>query len=301
VTLISEKFSPDLTSNVAAGIFLWGPKSVSAATDLSWATQSWSWWQDLLAKDEPGLTGVSFLKTYLFSSHRKDQVERPMMSRLGTTYRDCTEEELGLVKSEGEVLFGKYVETVQIEAKIYLQYLMKLFLAAGGKVVESKVDSLDSLGEEYMVVVNCSGLGARYLCGDKTVLPLRGQVLRVSAPWIRTALYHDDVYIIPGQDWVTVGGTRQYNDWMTEVSPHDSARIWSRAVAVFPQLAGAEVVEEVVGLRPHRYMPRVEAEYLKCGLPVIHNYGHCGYGVLSSPGTSQQATDILNKIIRARM
>merc|ERR1719184_504758 len=73
VTLISEKFSPDLTSNVAAGIFLWGPKSVSAATDLSWATHSWSWWQ----------------------------------------------------------------------------------------------------------------------------------VLRVSAPWIRTALYHDDVYIIPGQDWVT--------------------------------------------------------------------------------------------------
>ena len=45
VTLISEKFSPDLTSNVAAGIFLWGPKAVSAATDLSWATDSWSWWQ----------------------------------------------------------------------------------------------------------------------------------------------------------------------------------------------------------------------------------------------------------------
>ena len=43
-------------------------------------------------------------------------------------------------------------------------------------MVERKVDSLASLGEEYMVVVNCSGLGARYLCGDKSVLPLRGQV-----------------------------------------------------------------------------------------------------------------------------
>ena len=42
--------------------------------------------------------------------------------------------------------------------------------------MERKVDSLASLGEEYMVVVNCSGLGARYLCGDKSVLPLRGQV-----------------------------------------------------------------------------------------------------------------------------
>merc|ERR1711875_90153 len=82
--------------------------------------------QDLLAKGEPGVTGVSPLKTYLFSSHSQDQVERPMMAKLGTIYRDCTEEELGLVKSEGKILFGKYVETVQIEAKIYLQYLMKM-------------------------------------------------------------------------------------------------------------------------------------------------------------------------------
>ena len=69
------------------------------------------------------------------------------------------------------------------------------------------------------------------------------QVLRVEAPCIKTVLYADDVYLIPGsqrkekyygilcilifikgQRWVTVGGTRQYNDWMTEVSPHDSAR-----------------------------------------------------------------------------
>ena len=28
------------------------------------------------------------------------------------------------------------------------------------------------------VAVNCSGLGARQLCGDTRVLPLRGQILR---------------------------------------------------------------------------------------------------------------------------
>ena len=42
------------------------------------------------------------------------------------------------------------------------------------------------------------------------------QVLRVKAPWVKTALYADDVYVIPGQKWVTVGGTRQYNDWMVK-------------------------------------------------------------------------------------
>lgn len=78
----------------------------------------------------------------------------------------------------------------------------------------------------------------------------------MEAPWIKTALYADDVYVIPGQRWVTVGGTRQMNDWMTEVSPHDSARIWSRACQTFPTLSGAKILEEVVGLRPHRYQPR---------------------------------------------
>ena len=47
----------------------------------------------------------------------------------------------------------------------------------------------------------------------------------MEAPWVKTALYADDVYVIPGQSWVTVGGTRQFNDWMTEVS-HSSAP-WS--------------------------------------------------------------------------
>ena len=88
-------------------------------------------------------------------------------------------------------------------------------------------------------------------------------MLRVAAPWVKTALYADDVYAIPGQRWVTVGGTRQYGDWMAEVSPHDSARIWSRATATFPTLAGAKLLEEVVGLRPHRYTPRYTPPQLR--------------------------------------
>lgn len=299
VTLISEKFSPDLTSNVAAGIFLWGPKSPDATSDLEWARNSWEWFNDLLSEAKPWETGVSKLPTYLFSSHSKDQVERKMMEKLAPVYRDCTKVELNLPQPAGKFQFGKYLHTVQIDTEPYLGYLMKQFLAAGGRVVQSKVDMLDNL-TQYQVVVNCAGLGARWLCQDKAVLPLRGQVIRVSAPWIKTALYADDVYVIPGQKWVTVGGTRQYNDWMTEVSPHDSARIWSRAVEAFPNLASAEILDEVVGLRPHRYMPRVELEHLSSGLAVVHNYGHCGYGVLSSPGTSQQAVEIVKTVVKGR-
>ena len=47
--------------------------------------------------------------------------------------------------------------------------------------------------------------------------------------------------------------SRQYNDWMQEVSPHDSERIWSRACQTFPNISRAKILEEVVGLRPHRH------------------------------------------------
>ena len=91
--------------------------------------------------------------------------------------------------------------------------------------------------------------------------------------------------------------SRQYNDWMREVSPHDSERIWSRACETFPSIARAKILEEVVGLRPHRFQPRVEVEEISSKLSVVHNYGHCGYGVLSSPGTSHQAVSLVNNIL----
>jgi hypothetical protein len=37
-------------------------------------------------------------------------------------------------------------------------------------------------------VVNCSGIGARALVGDPLVRPIRGQVIRVRAPWIKSAM-----------------------------------------------------------------------------------------------------------------
>ena len=36
------------------------------------------------------------------------------------------------------------------------------------------------LADSYDVVVNCTGFGARELCGDSLVEPVRGQVIRVS-------------------------------------------------------------------------------------------------------------------------
>ena len=60
---------------------------------------------------------------------------------------------------------------------------MKRFVAANGKVIAKKVHSFYEL-KDYDLIVNCAGLGSKYLTHDKDIHPIRGQVARVKSPWI---------------------------------------------------------------------------------------------------------------------
>ena len=100
------------------------------------------------------------------------------MKDLCPVYRDCTERELNLALPEGQFRYGKYLHTMQIDMDIYLQYLKEKFISKGGLLEQRKVDRLTDLSRQCDLAVNCSGLGARQLCGDTGVLPLRGQILR---------------------------------------------------------------------------------------------------------------------------
>jgi len=296
VEVVSESSSPDTTSDVAAGIFYWGINAPDQATTERWAHSSWEHFQALLALGKPWETGVTILPVLHLSAYQA--VTRPLMSSLCSVYRDASKRELNLALPEEKFKHGKYFHTIQIDTETYLAYLRQIFVEKGGRVTQNKVECLKSLQGRFDLVVNCAGLGARQLAGDTSLVPLRGQIKQVEAPWVKMALYCDDIYIIPGQHYVTVGGTRQYNDWMTEVSPHDSARIWSRAVSLFPNLSQAKILSEKVGLRPHRPCVRVELEMLD-ELPVVHNYGHCGYGVMASPATSEDAVALVKNWLNA--
>ena len=50
---------------------------------------------------------------------------------------------------------------------------------AGGKVVRRRVDKWSDVAEDFDVIFNCTGLGAKKLCNDSTVIPVRGQVYKV--------------------------------------------------------------------------------------------------------------------------
>lgn len=92
-------------------------------------------------------------------------------------YRAATEDELQLCP--GKWKYGSFFTTVLTQCSLYLPWSYSNFKNIGGKIIEKKIDNLSSLESEYDVVINCTGLGAKFLCDDRKLVPIRGQVLKV--------------------------------------------------------------------------------------------------------------------------
>ena len=78
----------------------------------------------------------------------------------------------------------------------FLPYLQEE-LEASGRVTlkQERVADLSALKDRgFGVVVNCAGLGSRSLVHDELVRPIRGQVMRVDAPWIKYCVFADDPF-----------------------------------------------------------------------------------------------------------
>ena len=104
-----------------------------------------------------------------------------------------------------------------------------------------------------------------------------------------------------------LGGCFQVGNWESQVDLNLSTRIMKRAIALCPRLvpegAGIEALDVVrhgVGLRPMRKDGiRVEGEVIG-GLPVVHNYGHAGYGYQTSYGCSEEVVRLVGEGLRSR-
>lgn len=183
-----------------------------------------------------------------------------------------------------------------VEMPVYLPWLLDRFLSSGGVVERRAIRSLREAAALAPVIVNCSGMGARELCSDRTVVPARGQVVRVANPGLSLSLRDEDnpggrTYIHPRTRDCILGGTFQLGEWNTAPDPEIAAAIMQRCAELVPELGGAEVLEHHVGLRPSRSGGvRLEVDRdASDGTLLIHNYGHGGAGVTLSWGCAEEA------------
>jgi D-amino-acid oxidase len=210
--------------------------------------------------------------------------------------RRCAEDELPPGYRDGHAFVAPVAEM-----PVYLDYLLRRFIRAGGSIEHCTVSSLDEAGDGR-VVVNCAGLGARELVGDASMEPIRGQILRVRNPGVERFMLDEEnpegiTYIVPRSEDCILGGTAEEGEWDTEPDPEIAASILKRCAALEPRLAGAEVLEHKAGLRLGRPEIRLEREDAPSGPPRVHNYGHGGSGITLSWGCAEETLRIVSQVL----
>jgi D-amino-acid oxidase len=130
---------------------------------------------------------------------------------------------------------------LQFNVADYAHTLMADFLAGGGRVERREFHELGELASlKEKVVINCPGYGARALCRDESVVPVRGQIAwLIPQPEVDYGLYYRRVGMVSRRDGIVVqalwgGDMMGYGD-DHEVADRAEAE---RAVGVLAELFG---------------------------------------------------------------
>lgn len=182
-----------------------------------------------------------------------------------------------------------------VEMPVYLPWLVSRIEALGGTVTRMALPSLPNGAE---VVVNATGLGARRMADDTSLVPVRGQVVYVDQVgldrwWLDAGDSAGPVYVVPRSRDIVVGGTDDEGVWDRRPDPDVAKLILERAVELVPELSRAKVLGHKVGLRPARPEVRLEVQAL-AGTRVVHCYGHGGAGVTLSWGCADDVVGLVS-------
>jgi glycine/D-amino acid oxidase-like deaminating enzyme len=95
---------------------------------------------------------------------------------------------------------------LQYNVADYAHTLMADFLAGGGHVERREFHSLSELATlPQKVVINCPGYGARALCRDESIVPVRGQITwLIPQPEVDYGLYYRRVGMVSRRDGIVV-------------------------------------------------------------------------------------------------
>lgn len=187
-----------------------------------------------------------------------------------------------------------------VDMALHLQWLVARLRDRGAGIRTERLTGLAAALAGVDVAVNCAGLGARELAADRTLSPVRGQIVVVEQFGLTEWLLDQDdpdrlTYIVPRSDTVILGGTSEDGDADREVRPVTAEAILARCTALAPAVATARVLGHRVGLRPARPAVRLETELLTAG-PVVHCYGHGGAGVTLAYGCAAEVAEQVRRL-----
>jgi D-amino-acid oxidase len=290
--IFAEETAQGTTSAAAAAV--WFPYDAEPADAvIAWALETYRLLVNLAR--ERG-TGVSIIELRQFS--RTDEIQKIPQWAIPFGARQINRDEVLPAFTSGFTLNVPLMDTT-----IYLDYLAKRFLAAGGEINGNvRFEKLEDVSPAFDLVINCAGIGARELVQDIDLEPHRGQVAIVpKIDNISCAIVCDDpplMYAIPRTNDCVFGGTNEISDNL-DADPTATVRILDECSRVL-KVDNPTVLAERVGLRPFRKSGvRLERDRLRDGRTVIHNYGHGGSGFTLSWGCVEEVFRLIEKLSAA--
>nr|XP_023024409.1 D-amino-acid oxidase-like [Leptinotarsa decemlineata] len=304
VTIFTEKVSPNTTTDLAGG--LWEPYLVGDTPPkkvAKWGRITYDYLLDLWKSGKAGEAGISLQP--VTTATDEEGFQRPDWLEYTLGYSELSEEKLAALSKryKTKLTWGVTFTNFLWEGMTMLPFLQKEFIENKGDIIMKKISNLEELSG-YDVVLNCTGLGSQELIDDPDIKPIRGQIMKVNAPWV----FHSYLmvtekcgYVLSNKSFTTLGGTRQVDDYNTNVNEDDKEYIWRNCSELLPSIKSAEVIEHQVGLRPARNKVRLEAEIKRtptCDLKIVHNYGHGGAGITLSVGCAAEAAELVEKLLK---
>ncbi|HYO39671.1 MAG TPA: FAD-dependent oxidoreductase [Nocardioidaceae bacterium] len=277
VDVVARDLPLETTSAVAAA--LWYPyRAYPYELVTGWSRTSYAEFEELAGHDG---TGVRLLPgTELHRTARTDPWWRSAVPALAR-----------VEPSAAPYVDGWTFVAPVVEMPAYLSWLVTRIEGLGGTLTRMALSALPDSAE---VVVDATGLGARLMADDASVVPVRGQVVYVEQVgldrwWLDGSV---PVYVVPRSGDIVVGGTDEEGEWDRRPDPDVAKQILERAVELVPELAGAAVLASRVGLRPARPEVRLDVEQ-RGSTRVVHCYGHGGAGVTLSWGCADEVARLV--------
>ncbi len=289
VTVYARAFSPEITSNKAAAF--WFPYHIrNDKRGIEWCNTSYRYYTEFAAMPATGISMHQLMKVLRTGVEEEEPVWKEFMPQ--GSIKELAKEDLpgGMHKV--------YDVTVPlIETQLFLPWLQGQLEMNGVRFINTEVTNLEALSSEFNMVINCTALGSRKLCGDAAVVPVRGQVALL-APGPVLPIYLDNekpLYVVPRKDAIIVGGTYEVEEENEVTEPATIERILQNAYEVFPELKQQKVIGSWAGLRPYRPEVRVEKE---AGKNLVHNYGHGGSGFTLAFGCAETVATLVDEFSR---